>query len=45
MRIRSTSRRETWGLVGHYAGRKTVFPTCSACHETGWRPPEFVWMN
>ena len=38
-------RRETWGLVGFHAGRKTVFPTCAACHESGWRPLGFVWMN
>jgi hypothetical protein len=38
-------RRETWGLVGYLAGQKTVFPTCAACREAGWRPPGFVWMN
>ena len=38
-------RRETWGLVGYRDGRKTVFPTCAACHDSGWRPPGFVWMN
>ena len=38
-------RRETWGLVGVHHERKTVFPTCSACHDAGWRPPDFVWMN
>jgi hypothetical protein len=37
--------RETWGLVGYHQGRKTVFPTCAACHDSGWRPPDFVWMN
>jgi len=35
-------RRETWGLVGHLAGRKTVYATSDGCHETGWRPPDFV---
>jgi len=34
--------RETWGLVGYLAGRKTVFATCEPCHESGWRPPDFV---
>jgi hypothetical protein len=34
--------RETWGLVGYLAGRKTVFATCDACHHAGWRPPDFV---
>jgi 5-methylcytosine-specific restriction endonuclease McrA len=38
-------RRETWGLVGYLAELKTVFPTCAACHDAGWRPPGFVWMN
>jgi hypothetical protein len=38
-------RRETWGLVGHREGRKTVFPTCDDCYASGWRPPGFVWMN
>jgi hypothetical protein len=38
-------RRETWGFVGYRAGRKTVFPTCAACRDTGWRPPDFVSMN
>jgi hypothetical protein len=38
-------RREIWGLVGYHYGRKTVFPTCVACHDAGWRPPDFVWMN
>ena len=38
-------RRETWGLVGYRAGRKTVFPTCAACHDAGWRPSEFVQLN
>jgi len=38
-------RRETWGLVGYRAGRKTVFPTCGACHDAGWRPSEFVQLN
>jgi hypothetical protein len=47
MRIRSTRMigRETWELVGYHAGRKTVFPTCAACHETVWRPPELVRVN
>ena len=38
-------RRETWGLVGYDQGRKRVFPTCAACHDAGWRPSNFVWMN
>jgi 5-methylcytosine-specific restriction endonuclease McrA len=38
-------RRETWGLVGYQVGVKTVFATCAACHDTGWRPPEFVPVN
>jgi 5-methylcytosine-specific restriction endonuclease McrA len=38
-------RRETWGLVGYQARNKMVFPTCTACHDAGWRPPGFVWMN
>ena len=38
-------RRETWGLVGHQAAQKIVFPTCADCYASGWRPPGFVWMN
>jgi hypothetical protein len=38
-------RRETWELVGYWHGRKSVFATCNACHDAGWRPPDFVWMN
>jgi hypothetical protein len=38
-------RRETWGLVGYDWGLKTVFPTCAACHDAGWRPTGFVGMN
>ena len=38
-------RRETWGLVGDDRGQKTVFPTCDECHDAGWRPRGFVWMN
>jgi 5-methylcytosine-specific restriction endonuclease McrA len=38
-------RRETWGLVGYLAAQKTVFPTCTTCHDAGWRPPRFVSMN
>ena len=38
-------RQETWGLVGYHHERKTVFPTCAMCHDAGWRPPGFVWMN
>ncbi|HXJ33247.1 MAG TPA: hypothetical protein VMS22_04335 [Candidatus Eisenbacteria bacterium] len=34
-------RRETWGLVGHEGGRRTVFATCDACRGAGWRPPDF----
>ena len=47
MRIRSTRTwgDETWGLVGYGDGRKTVLPTSAACHDTGWRPPDVVWMT
>ena len=38
-------RRETWGLVGYHAALKTVFATCTACHDTGWQPPEFERGN
>ena len=38
-------RRETWGLVGLLAGRKSVFATCDACHASGWRPPDFVTVE
>ena len=31
-------RRETYGLVGGSAGRTTIFATCAACHDAGWRP-------
>lgn len=34
-------RRETYGLVGDAAGRKTIFATCAACHDAGWRPAPF----
>jgi cytochrome c5 len=34
-------RRETYGLVGNAAGRKTIFATCAACHDGGWRPAPF----
>jgi 5-methylcytosine-specific restriction endonuclease McrA len=37
--------RETWGLVGHLAGRRSVFATCDVCHEAGWRPPGFVGIG
>lgn len=37
-------RRETWGLVGDLAGKRTVFATCDACHASGWRPPGFVGL-
>jgi hypothetical protein len=30
-------RRETWGQVGYTRDEK-LFPTCDACHESGWRP-------
>jgi hypothetical protein len=40
-----TVRRETWGLVGLVAGRSVVFPTCDACHRSGWRPPGFVGIG
>jgi hypothetical protein len=39
------TRRETWGLVGYLAKEKTVFPTCAACYDTGWRPSGFVSVN
>jgi hypothetical protein len=38
-------RQEIWGLVGYQARLKTVFPTCAACHASGWRPPDAVGMN
>jgi len=38
-------RRETWGLVGHTHGAPSVFPTCSACYDTGWRPAGFVRLS
>ena len=38
-------RRETWGLVGYRVEQKTVFPTCTACHDAGWRPYRFVSVN
>ncbi len=34
--------RETWGLVGIENGSPRVFPTCTECHQAGWRPPGFV---
>lgn len=34
-------RRETYGLVGNGAGRKTIFAACAACHDAGWRPAPF----
>jgi 5-methylcytosine-specific restriction endonuclease McrA len=40
-----TIRRETWGHVGHHAGRNAVFPTCAVCHDSGWRPPDFVLVE
>lgn len=39
----SDIRRETFGLVGYRGALKTVFPTCAACHEMGWRPPGSCW--
>jgi len=27
------------------ADRQTVFPTWAACHDGGWRPPEFTLVN
>lgn len=35
--------RETWGLVGYQDGEKKIFPTCKACYEDGWRPPDHAW--
>jgi hypothetical protein len=40
-----TFRRETWGLVGLLAANKTVFATCDACHQKGWRPPGFAGIG
>jgi hypothetical protein len=40
-----TLRRETWGLVGDLAGIRSVFATCDACHEAGWRPTGFVGLG
>ncbi|MBI3767082.1 MAG: hypothetical protein HY271_01160 [Deltaproteobacteria bacterium] len=37
--------QETWGLVGVHGEVRTVFPTCTVCHDAGWRPPGFVGMN
>jgi hypothetical protein len=30
------------GLVAAADGRRKVVPVCSACYETGWRPPGYV---
>mgnify|MGYP001232302394 CR=1 FL=1 len=38
-------RHETWGLVGYLARERAVFPTCTACHNAGWRPTGYVAMN
>jgi hypothetical protein len=38
-------RRETWGLVGHTDGPPSVFPTCTACYDGGWRPAGFVRLS
>src|SRR5438046_5153313 len=38
-------RRETWGLVGHTDGPPSVFPTCTACYDGGWRPPGFARLS
>jgi hypothetical protein len=35
-------RRETYGLVGNHAGKKTIFATCTACHDAGSRPEPFL---
>ncbi len=34
---------EIRGLIGEKEGKKTIFPTCSDCYDTGWRPPGFTW--
>jgi 5-methylcytosine-specific restriction endonuclease McrA len=34
--------REAWGLVGEARGRRAIFATCSACHDSGWRPPHYA---
>ena len=38
-------KRETWGLVGYPDEIRTVFPTCAACRNDGWRPPGFRWFS
>ena len=38
-------QQETWGLVGALDGKHKVFPTCTVCHDAGWRPPAFAGMN
>jgi 5-methylcytosine-specific restriction endonuclease McrA len=38
-------RRETWALAGYREGRKTLFPTCSACRAAGWLPPQLAGGN
>jgi hypothetical protein len=31
--------------VGHLARERAVFPTCTACHNAGWRPAGYVATN
>jgi hypothetical protein len=35
-------RRETYALVGYRSGIRSVFATCTACHDAGWRPFRFA---
>lgn len=37
--------RETWGLIAGVVGRQTIFATCAACHDAGWRPPGFAGVE
>jgi hypothetical protein len=40
-----------WGLLGseNSIGKihptRKIYPTCNACYEAGWRPPNFEWMG
>jgi len=38
-------RRQTWGLVGDSDGSPSVFATCTACFDAGWRPSGFVRLS
>jgi hypothetical protein len=35
-------RRETYALVGYLGGLRSIYAACSACHDSGWRPPRFA---